>query len=169
MLMRVSGKDGFKHFHVFRGSCDKKCIHGALDKATLKRVLQRVDQDRVSAEAQEEYSKFDDSKWFATVTEQLYLKAILAEGVSEADAPRALECVYSVRSTEHKEYDEDMQRFMDGLIHVKYDLTDKQIEPIMPSPEFSLHSLNGGTEHSWSDVLAASADRPFCVVAGSWS
>jgi len=171
MFSRVSGKDGFNHFRLrFQ---EKNNVHDALDKLTLQRVLLRVDKDRCSDEAQARYSEHDSCEWFVRVTEELYARALLAEGVNEEDMPRALECVYTVRSRFLDSYDEDMKECLSQLIHVRYDLTHKQWEQTENSPrsapDFALYPVDSGAPRPWAAVLSATGDRPLCVLAGSWS
>ena len=73
MLMRVSGKDGYQHYH--HGPCRAGCKHHCIEKEVLLRVLARVDEARVGDEAQSRYSEKDSSEWFAEVTNDLYVAA----------------------------------------------------------------------------------------------
>lgn len=172
MLQRVSGKDGFRYWRA--GSLRPE--HEALDKPALRRVLARVDEQRRSERVQAEYSAADECAWFAEATERLYVEALREEGVEEKDMPVALACVYSVRSKCREDYDEEMQAFMTELIHVKYDLTDRQWESSTMDEKsaeaantLALHTLKDGTPRLWRDLVGATSSRPLCVLAGSWS
>lgn len=171
MLMRVSGKDGFRHHH--HGPCGERCAHQLIDKQTLTRILRRVDEQRLDAAVQELYNQQDDLGHFARVTEQLYRTAIGDEGVEDVD--KALECVFSVRSSWQQKYDEEMQAVLQDLIHVKYDLTPPEREDISPSrdqplgvPEsLLLHDLD--SEDVTSLASMCSGLKPLVLLAGSWS
>lgn len=165
MLMRVSGKDGYGHYH--HGPCRGSCCHQALDKDTLKRVLAKVDARRCESAVQERYSEKDSVPWFGQVTEELYNEALTEAGVSADSLAAARECVYTARSRCKMDYDEEMQQFMSDLVHVKYDLTDDWELSCPPElPEVSLHTLEGTTV-SLNDYVNRSS--PTVVLAGSWS
>ena len=116
--------------------------NGPLSLDALRRVLSKVDRDRIGYLAQKRYSKRDNMAWFIQVTTDLYRQAIYRElviaasqkssswerfgartgaNVTQREVETGLKQVLSVRWWAKKTDDTAMLSFLSTLLHVKHD------------------------------------------------
>jgi len=143
------------------------CIY--LDKEITKTILIEANKRRFSPEIQASYNVYNNSEWFAFVTNRMHADILEEMGYVGNDLNFALEQVYSARWIYRD--DEEMNMFFKTLIHVQMDFTgDGPIQVGDTAVSVVLHELDQKEiELSFFLEQAQQMNRPLVVFSGSWT